>query len=270
MKEIHATIVGGGTYGQNLYQCRVVLCDHYDSCSLYKIGRCLGVGGLSLRCPYAHINFIDGYSKRSSKYGAWEREQKSLPYYDALRSPSGMVVAVIGDMMLSNMYPYVSFDNHLGWWVNTKRFENDYAFIPLDWITPSLLEALYFFRYKWPTENSPDRDRWFARFSLVLPEKYSEFIKANPEIEVEPDYSLLEAYAETLPDGAKVWLKSRTVNGAQGTKIGDEIITASVSYTICGVRHPTELHIKINPKTVVRILNNDSIGPNTKFLEMVD
>lgn len=99
MDVIHVGLYGDGSRNARR-RAEYLSCGHYKECSAYKKGKCFGITCLfSPRCNMAHINRVDGGTKRSKAFATVSSKARSHENYGKLSYPSNSCFAKIDSGM---------------------------------------------------------------------------------------------------------------------------------------------------------------------------
>ena len=274
--KISVTVTGGKSIfaRDSKYLARVICCDHTDTCSFFKEGKCLKKFNTVGRneCPYGTVRLFEGYTPAARACNEWLHHFKSDEKYGQLNYVGlDRHFGVVGDYYFFDT-TYVSYkENKSG----EKKFDtaagayNSNIFIKKDELTLEWLNELLsykpmaFFSYteltKYRTEVVPFTLR---EMSSVAPDLYKALTEKYPEYAHKPpNYVGKRAYVATLKGGTVL------------NNLGDKYILSEdrKTLTCTDCRHnlfpfgakSAKVVIEVTPDLICEIPDNDCVLPDT-------
>ena len=279
MEKINVGLYGGkGLFGgkETPLTARIIYCDKYESCELYKENKCLNVvTPFSASCKYGKIQSIKGYTSRAAKYYTFRDQYKNDDKYDKLDYPQNFSFVEIGDyyvVNIANTHIYYR-DNDIyyplkGWAIDTPLLGSCASFIPKEEFTLELLiRIVNFIPLDFSNRSIRDKksvNNFLVEVSKKLPELYNEFIKEYPQYkDVKTDYVGRYALISTMVDGIEL------IDSNKNKFILKDGYLYCDNYksSFLPFNSPVgEVKIKVTDTMKYKVTDNNQVDSNTKFV----
>ena len=284
MKKINVSLYGGSVKGNPLRK-ETIYCEHADTCSLFKEGKCLNCAALNrytAGCPVGRVEHTRGYTTRSVKYDDFKHSATTDEVYSKLTYPAECDFAILGDGSLFFNLRYVKvwkpiseydeYDingcryrmNENGYAISDKGFGNAFLRIPKEEITLDFLNWILIYDSCIINELYQEKSvpNILHEMRKLVPELYKELTTAYPAlVDKAPDFRGRVAYVMSLRDGLEI-----VDGGTKGVKQGNKIIVEKFTNSLLpfGCRS-AKLELPIDENTVVKIADNTWVDDNTRF-----
>lgn len=280
MEKINVKLYGGkGIFGgrETPLEADIIYCDSYNSCQLYKEGKCLNCRAFrGITCPKGRVETKHGYTHKALKYWSFRGMYEKDEVYNKLSYP-GNRVAVIGDLVYLNLV-YVGISKKTAedsfrktsynYVIKPGYYGDTSVLIPKEELTIDFLIDILSKRPQallgsliedYQEKIVPDI---IQDLKKALPELYNELIQVKPEFNIQPNYVGKYAYMRTLVDGSVLV----DCHGNKAVKKGDYLYCEK--YTKGFVPFDgeyAECTIKISPNKTYKVNDNNQCDDNTVF-----
>lgn len=280
MEKINVNLYGGkGIFGgrETPLEADTIYCDSYNSCQLYKEGKCLNCRAFrGIKCPKGRVETKHGYTHKALKYWSFRGMYEKDEVYNKLSYP-GNRVAVIGDLVYLNLV-YVGISKKTSedsfrktsynYVIKPGYYGDTSVLIPKEELTIDFLIDILSKRPQallgsliedYQEKIVPDI---IQDLKKALPELYNELIQVKPEFNIQPNYVGKYAYMITLVDGSVLV----DCHGNKAVKKGDYLYCEK--YTKGFVPFDgeyAECTVKISPNKTYKVNDNNQCDDNTVF-----
>ena len=279
---INVNLYGNGTRGCHL-RAEYITCPHYESCSLYKEGKCCCVTDLfSKYCPLGKISCADYGTKQSQKYYKGYNEVKADEKYHKLSRPSSCYLYTTKDFVcLSIPYITISVDNETNTLKikdTTSLFGNPIVAVPLYELTNNNLYKICSAVPRTIFDNVPIKDyqnkvvpEFLIQLKTLLPDIYEKFVSEYSQYKTEFEdinYCGKRAYLATCNTDPELIYRDVHKNAFHFVKDSPTKMVCE-SYTTgfspFGAKAYTVI-IDVNDTMICEITDNKQVLRTTKFV----
>lgn len=280
MEKINVNLYGGkGIFGgrETPLEADTIYCDSYNSCQLYKEGKCLNCRAFrGIKCLKGRVETKHGYTHKALKYWSFRGMYEKDEVYNKLSYPRNHV-AVVADLIYLNLV-YVGISKKTAedsfrktsynYVIKPGYYSDTSVLIPKEELTIDFLIDILSERPRallgsliedYQEKIVPDI---IQDLKKALPELYNELIQVKPEFNIQPNYVGKYAYMKTLADGSVLV----DCHGNKAVKKGDYLYCEK--YTKGFVPFDgeyAECTIKISPNKTYKVNDNNQCDDNTVF-----
>lgn len=274
MNKINVSLYGGKSiFGgkETKLEADIIYCDHCDSCSMYKEGKCLKIRSFGgAHCKFGSKTIEEGYTSRAKKYYSWKRQFEEDPMYHKLRYPSDLYIATVDDVILINTGFITRNKETNRLVIETLMFGGGYEWVPREEFTNELLDRICKAVPRTIIDRAPVRSyqekiipNFLHQFRLLLPERYKEFITEFPQYaDVAPNHVGKYAYVRSLRDGIELKDTRNNIFIKHGNKL---ICAAYNSAFLPFDGKDAQVEMEIPEKATYKITTNNEVDENTIF-----
>lgn len=277
---IHVGLYGGRCIlggKETPLEADVIRCDHAHNCSFFAGGTCLKVRSFGGGCNLGTIERHRGYTSRAKKYYQFKEKWRTHEKYDKLDFPKKKLGLIDGKVVF--LYPYVHFkraDNGQIHLEDPLIGVGNYQF-SYEEFTPELISRIVTFRPRammggvidsYQEETVP---LFLAHLEEVLPDRYQEFIRQYPELNIKISYigrkaklstlkpSIVQYKSDRYPEMNEDWYWDGELLHYKGGKVRTPSIVKKFEVV--------EFVIRPAEDTIITITDDTQVSKDTVFVD---